>query len=85
MGSSVSYSSSDLADDLLEQVLDRDEARRSAVLIEHDPDVDLAPLELVEEVVDRHRLRDVDRRPQQRPELRPRAADVRRNGSRSLA
>ena len=43
----------DLADDLLEQVLDRHEAGRPAVLVEHDRDVDLPPLELVEEVVDR--------------------------------
>ena len=42
----------DLADDLLEQVLDRHEAGRAAVLVEHDRDVDLAALELVQEVVD---------------------------------
>ena len=63
----------DLADDLLEQVLDRHEARRAAVLVEHDRDVDLAPLELVEQVVDRHRLGDEDRRPQELAEGRPRA------------
>ena len=62
----------DLADDLLEEVLDRHQARRAAVLVEHDRDVDLAPLELVEQVVDRHRLRHEHRRPQQRPQARPR-------------
>ena len=47
----------DLADDLLEQVLDRHQAGRAAVLVEHDRDVDLAPLELVEQVVDRSSTR----------------------------
>ncbi len=42
----------DLADDLLEEVLDRDQAGGAAVLVEHDRDVDLAPLQLVQEVVD---------------------------------
>ena len=35
----------DLADDLLDQVLDGDQAGRAAVLVEHDGDVDLAALE----------------------------------------
>ena len=76
----------DLADDLLEEVLDRDQARRPAVLVEHDRDVDLAPLELVQQVVDRHRLRDEDRRPEQRAQVGPAAptSDL-RNGSRSFA
>ena len=60
----------DLADDLLEQVLDRDQAGGAAVLVEHDRDVDLAPLELVEQVVDRHRLGHEDRRPQDRAQRR---------------
>ena len=58
----------DLADDLLEEVLDGDQAGRPAVLVEHDRDVDLAPLELVEQVVDAHRLGHEDGRPEQRPE-----------------
>ncbi len=61
----------DLADDLLEQVLDRDEAGRAAVLVEDDRDVDLPALELVEQVVDRHRLGHEDRRAQERPEGGP--------------
>ena len=61
----------DLADDLLEEVLDRDQAGRPAVLVEHDRDVDLAPLELVEQVVDAHRLGHEDGRPEQGPERRP--------------
>src|SRR5712671_4612344 len=60
----------DLADDLLEEVLDRDEAGRPAVLIEDDREVDLPALELVQEVVDRHRLGDIDGRPKERPEVR---------------
>ena len=63
----------DLADDLLEEVLDRDEAGGPAVLVEDDRDVDLPALELVKQVVDRRRLRDVDGCPQERPEIRPRA------------
>ena len=63
----------DLADDLLEQVLDRDQAGGPAVLVEDDRDVDLPPLELVEQVVDRHRLRHEHRRPQQRAQRGPRA------------
>ena len=75
----------DLADDLLEQVLDRDQAGRSAVLVEHDRDVDLAALELVEQVVDAHRLGHEHRRPQERPQGRRLAGRALRNGSRSLA
>ena len=76
----------DLAHDLLEQVLDRDQARRAAVLVEHDRDVDLAPLELVEQVVDRHRLRHEHGRPQERPQVRAARSTVDlRNGSRSFA
>ena len=56
----------DLADDLLEQVLDGHEAGGPAVLVEHDRDVDLAPLELVEQVVDAHRLGHEDGGPQER-------------------
>ena len=56
MGSSRRRIVLDLADDLLDQVLDGDQAGRAAVLVEHDRDVDLAALEGVEQVVDRHRL-----------------------------
>ena len=55
----------DLADDLLEQVLDRHQAGRSPVLVEDDRDVDLPTLEFVEEVVDRHRLGDEHGRPEE--------------------
>ncbi len=61
----------DLADDLLEEVLDRDQAGGPAILVEDDRDVDLPPLELVEEVVDRHRLGHEHGRPQQRAERGP--------------
>ena len=46
----------DLPDDLLDQVLDRHEARRATVLVEHDRDVDAPTLEALEEVVDGDRL-----------------------------
>jgi hypothetical protein len=46
----------DLADDLLDEVLDRHEAGRATVLVEDDGEVDLPTLELVEQVVDRHRF-----------------------------
>ena len=58
----------DLAHDLLEEVLDRDQARRAAVLVEHDGQVDLASLELVQEVVDGHGLGHEHGRPQHRPQ-----------------
>ena len=44
----------DLADDLLEQVLDRHEARGAAVLVDHDRDLHLLALELLEQL--RHPL-----------------------------
>ena len=62
----------DLADDLLEEVLDRDEAGRPAVLVEDDRDVDLLALEIVEQVVDGHRLGGEDRGPQDGPDVRAR-------------
>ena len=46
----------DLAHDLLDEVLDGDEAGRAAVLVEDDGDMDAPPLQAVEEVVDEHRL-----------------------------
>ena len=76
----------DLADDLLEQVLDRDQAGRAAVLVEHDREVDLAPLELVEQVVDASSIR--ARRPASAGSSAAPAARSTvplRNGSRSLA
>ena len=60
----------DLADDLLEQVLDGHQAGRAAVLVEHDREVDLAPLELVEQVVHAHRFGHEDRRAQDGPQRR---------------
>ena len=48
----------DLADDLLEDVLDRDEPRRAAVLVAHDRDVRSARLEVAQLRVDRLRDRD---------------------------
>ena len=76
----------DLADDLLEEVLDRDQARRPAVFVEHDREVDLAPLELVEQVVDAHRFGHEDRRAEERAKRWPLGRpDPCRNGSRSLA
>ena len=41
-----------LADDLLEQILHRHDARGAAVLVEHDRHVLLAPLEIREHVLD---------------------------------
>ncbi len=43
----------DLADDLLEDVLDRDQPGRAAVLVDDDRDVDLVALHLAQQVVDR--------------------------------
>ena len=48
----------DLADDLLEQILDRDEAGRAAVLVDDDGDVHLALAQLGQQLVDALRLRD---------------------------
>ncbi len=61
----------DLADDLLEEVLDGHQAGRPAVLVEDDREVDLPPLELVEQVVHAHRLGHEDRRAQDRAKGRP--------------
>ena len=56
----------DLADDLLEDVLDRHEAGGAAVLVAHDRDVRSARLEVAQLDVDRLRDRDERRRPHQR-------------------
>ena len=52
----------DLAHDLLDEVLDGDEAGRAAVLVEDDGDVDATSLQAVQEVVDEHRLGHEERR-----------------------
>src|ERR1035437_2997801 len=64
----------DVAHYLLEQVLDRDHAGRAAVLVEYDGQVDSAALQLVEKVVDRHRLRRKKGRPEKLAEVRLRPA-----------
>ena len=53
----------DLADDLLHQILDRDQARGAAVLIDDDRDMDLVALHLAQECVDLLRLRNEHRLP----------------------
>ncbi len=55
----------DLADDLLDDVLHRHQAGRAAVLVDHDGDVPLGRLHVVEQLVDRLRLR--ARRPGRAP------------------
>ena len=55
----------DFADDLLEQVLGRDEARRAAVLVDHDGTLRLLPLEHLEQLGHPLGLGDDERRPQQ--------------------
>ena len=55
----------DLADDFLEQVLGRDEARRPAVLVDHDGTLRLLPLEHLEQLGHPLGLGDDERRPQQ--------------------
>ena len=55
----------DLADDLLDHVLHRHQAGRAAVLVDHDGDVTLGGLHVVQQVVDRLGLGDIDRRPHQ--------------------
>ena len=52
----------DLADDLFEQVLDRHETGRAAVLVDDDGDVDLAQAQLRQQFVHALRLRDEVRR-----------------------
>src|SRR5918994_2726693 len=55
----------DLADDLFEDVLDRDQPGRAAVLVGDDGDVDVLPLELCEHVAQALRLRHDDGRTDQ--------------------
>src|ERR1035437_9874329 len=60
----------DVADYLLEQILDRDHPGGAAVLVEHDGQVDSAALQHVEKVVDRHRLGRKKGRPEEFAEVR---------------
>jgi hypothetical protein len=55
----------DFPDDLLDHVLHGDQPRGPAVLVDHDCDVALLCLHVVQELVDRLGLGDVDRGPQQ--------------------
>src|ERR1035437_1442111 len=60
----------DVADYLLEQILDRDHSGRAAVLVEYDGQGDSATLQLVEKVVDGHRLGCKKGRPEKLAEVR---------------
>ena len=55
----------DIADDLLDQVLDGDEAVGAAVLVDHQRHVDVRRLHADQQVRRRHRRRHVDHRPAQ--------------------
>ena len=66
-----------LADDLLEQVLDRHEAGGAAVLVDDDGDLRLLPLELLQQLGHALALRDDHRRAQQRGD-RPRVVGAAR-------
>ena len=68
----------DLADDLLEDVLDRDEAGRAAVLVAHDGDVRAARLEFAQLRVDALRDRNERRRSNRARANRPPALRRRR-------
>ena len=62
----------DLADDLLEQVLDRHQARGAAVLVDDDRALNLLALELLQQLGDTLGLGHEVRRPQQRRDRRAR-------------
>src|SRR5262249_24069142 len=64
-----------LTDDLLEQIFDRDEARRAAVLVDDDRALRLLALELLQQLRTPLRLRHEHRRPQQ-SQNRPRIVDA---------
>ena len=49
----------DLADDLLQDVLERDDADRGAVLVDHEREVLALPAQLLEQLVDEQRVGDV--------------------------
>ena len=66
----------DVADDLLEQVLERDDARRRAVLVDDDRHVLVRPPELREQRAEVLRLGHDVRRPERAPRSRPRRARV---------
>src|SRR6267154_417957 len=51
----------DLADDLLDHVLEGDDAARAAELVDHDGDMGLSPMHLREEARDLHHLRNEER------------------------
>ena len=59
----------DVADDLLEQVLEGDEAVDAAVFVDDQRHVDVRGLHPLEQDPDRHRRRRVDQRPEQSPEV----------------
>ena len=59
----------DLADDLLEHVLDREQAGGVAELVDDDGDVVAVGAEVAQQVVERLRLGDEERRPQQRAQV----------------
>ena len=75
----------DLADDLFDQVLDRDQPGRAAVLVDDDRDVHAALLHLVQQLVDLLGLGHVRRLARQRLDAAPIWLPSRRNFSRSLA
>ena len=72
----------DVADDLLEQVLDGDEPIDAAVLVDDERHVDASGLHLLQQHPDRHRGRRIEQRPDQLLEVelsggRPEAVDQR--------
>ncbi len=75
----------DLADDLLENVLARDQPRRAPELVDDDRDVRRRSLKIAELVVERLRLRHKRRRPHQRLPARARLREPHRDGHEILA
>ncbi len=59
----------DVADDLLEQVLDGDEAVDAAIFVDHHRHVDARGLHLLQQHADRHRRRRIEQRPEQPGEV----------------
>ena len=66
----------DLADDLLQHVLDGHDARRAAVLVDDDGHVDAVRPHVGQQLVDVLRLRHEERRTRQLAQVRLRAVDV---------
>ena len=58
----------DLADDLLDQVLDGDQPIHAAIFVDHHRHMDALLLHLLQQNADRHRGRHVKQRPQHRPQ-----------------